>query len=774
MGIPLKYIKDITIVIIIFIFTFPRFEPSFGMGLDPSYIWALNNLFHNHYDTLINLTYPIGPLGFIKLPTTEAYNLIISIIAYSIVKISFLILLLKLDILINNKRSIASVLLILIASYYANIDFLIIGNVLILSLLNFAKLDIKLFALSVFFAIFGFFIKSSIGITSFSMIFISIVANYNNRTFLLKQIGVSFIIVLTVGLIILKGDILLFINHIIGIIKLSSGYSDTLSLHPNNNWWLLGIFLLLILSLPLFIKDRRFRFSYLLLLFPLFATWKHAMTREDISHYNILINYLFVFGSIIVITTFNKKKLVFAAFFISILLVFGNMTNIPQYSSKEFSRIGLLNFTEILDFNNFKNKYSKISSENVAPNILNKEIRNIIGNASIDIYPWDHSYIAANNLNWQARKTIEIGVSTSRWASKKASENYKIRETAPEYILFHLQKDKYNGTFASIDGRYILNDEPLVIFNLLQNYSIITKTEKYILFKKNTDDNIMEVSSGNMHQSKFGEWMDIPSNSHEITRLKIISHNTFLGKIKEFLYKEESYFIDYKLKDGRILTYRYVPSTAVDGLWCNPFILNPENTTLGQKVIKVRLRNSNSLFISNSIEIKTEHLKLNKKPDYLFLKTKVNRDSVIINKTMDFEQTSELLDQEIELDNDYYFSNQKSNLVKSNGFSYIYKYSLDSLWKNINDSIEYLQIDASIYYMNDNSEANIVISISESQENIWHGEKLNSSSDWNYSYINNKLSRQKHSTGNISVYVWNTGDENIYIDDFWFSIKTVK
>lgn len=95
--------------------------------------------------------------------------------------------------------------------------------------------------------------------------------------------------------------------------------------------------------------------------------------------------------------------------------------------------------------------------------------------------------------------------------------------------------------------------------------------------------------------------------------MKVISKNTLLGSIKKFLYKEEIYFIDYMFDDGKILTYRYVPSTAVDGLWCNPFILNPESNIIEQKVIKVRLRNSNSSFVSNSIKIQIEHIPLNKK-----------------------------------------------------------------------------------------------------------------------------------------------------------------
>lgn len=301
------------------------------------------------------------------------------------------------------------------------------------------------------------------------------------------------------------------------------------------------------------------------------------------------------------------------------------MTYLPKYKGRKIEIAGINNFVELLNFKTFKKKYADISKKNLKPNILAPKIRKMIGDKPIDIYPWEHSYIAANKLNWKMRKTLEIGASTSRWASLKASENYCLTDDSPNFVLFHLIKDKYNGYFGSLDGRYILNDEPILIFNILNNYSIVEKNNSYLLFKKNNHPNFLSIKVDDYKQCEFGKWIKVQSDDNEITRLKVISKNTLLGSIKKFLYKEEIYFIDYMFDDGKILTYRYVPSTAVDGLWCNPFILNPESNIIEQKVIKVRLRNSNSSFVSNSIKIQIEHIPLNKKNNYnsinkLFLK----------------------------------------------------------------------------------------------------------------------------------------------------------
>lgn len=454
------------------------------------------------------------------------------------------------------------------------------------------------------------------------------------------------------------------------------------------------------------------------------------------------------------------------------------MTYLPKYKGRKIEIAGINNFVELLNFKTFKKKYADISKKNFKPNILAPKIRKMIGDKPIDIYPWEHSYIAANKLNWKMRKTLEIGASTSRWASLKASENYCLTDDSPNFVLFHLIKDKYNGYFGSLDGRYILNDEPILIFNILNNYSIVEKNNSYLLLKKNNHPNFLSINVDDYKQSEFGKWIKVKSDDNEITRLKVISKNTLLGSIKKFLYKEEIYFIDYMFDDGKILTYRYVPSTAVDGLWCNPFILNPESNIIEQKVIKVRLRNSNSSFVSNSIKIQIEHIPLNKKNNYnsinkLFLKQFPNQDSIIYTQTISFDDSLVIDHTKYELSSTYSFSGNTSNTISGGGFSYTYEYPLDSLWENLDNSIEYLQLETDVKALNTKSKANLVISISNSNEDFWLGEIINKNSEWDYNYANKILYRKKHNTGNLKIYVWNVGKEKIYIDDLRVSFKTI-
>jgi len=777
--------RDFAILIIIFLFTFQKFEPLFGTGLDKSYIWALNWLFVHDYNTLVNLIYPIGPLGFFKIPTVEGNNFLIAFFFYTFLKLSFIALLLKLDSFINSKRKIFSVVLVMIVSYFADLDLLIIGSSFVLVYFSIRKQNLAYYLLAAIIASLGLFIKSSIGISALSMVFIMPFVSFylhKNKKQLLIQVSVVLGIFVLMGLLVFK-DLNLFLSFLYGIIKLSSSYSESLSLHPENNWVVLSLFILTLAIIPVLNKDKKVSIVFLLLLFPLFVAWKHSMSREDFHHYYKLISFVIVFIGILIIISSKKNRFLLYGLPLSVLLLYFNMTNLPDYKSLKIEISGINNFLEpLLDNNTFEKKYRNISEKNISQNKLNVQTKESIGRSTIDVYPWDLSYIAANNLNWKNRQTLEVGASTSQWVSAKAAQSYSGNDDSLEFVLFHLTKNKYQGWFGSLDGRYILNDEPLLIFNLLNNYSIIEKEPTFLLFKKNKSQNFSEQILSEEQIVEFGKWVDIPDSENEIIRLKAYSEKSFAGKLKTFLFKGEEYFIDYLFEDGKTLTFRYITATAVDGLWCSPFIQNPFSDVVEQDVIKVRLRNSSSLFVSKSIKIAFERIKV--KPtktnvfeidnaNELFLKHIKNNDQTILNIKENFDSLNSAHNEKFSIVYDNAFSGNKSHKIKGSKLSYSFKYSMDSLWALMIDSTLKLEVQTDVRYLNPSSKAMLVISLITGDENVWVSKPLatsKKSGNWEYLFFNKTFVIEKHNKGILKIYVWNNGSEDIFIDDFRVSI----
>jgi hypothetical protein len=130
-----------------------------------------------------------------------------------------------------------------------------------------------------------------------------------------------------------------------------------------------------------------------------------------------------------------------------------------------------------------------------------------------------------------------------------------------------------------------------------------------MLFKKDTTAHFEKPILKEAQTVQFNEWIDIPKGDNEIVRLKVSSKNTLWGKVKKMLYKEGVYYIDYLLEDENIYTYRYAPGTAVDGLWCSPFIRDPLYD-ITQDAIKVRLRNDHPRCVLPTVTVQFEKNKL--------------------------------------------------------------------------------------------------------------------------------------------------------------------
>ncbi|NVO08552.1 MAG: hypothetical protein HXX16_01190 [Bacteroidales bacterium] len=771
---------NIIISVIIFVLSFLKFEPYFTTGLDSPYMWALNHLFINDFDFLRHLVFPIGILGFLKHPIVVGNNVLIAVLFFSLIKLAFLFLLLELGQSTNKWIKAINILVTLIVSYFVTIDIAIIGGCAISLLIFSGNKKFILFIWAILLASIGLFIKSSIGINAFSVIFVYIVYDYSiNRSVrqILILIFSATLSVFFIGMILYQ-SIPLLINYFWGIFKMMEGY-PSLALSPDNNWYLLSLFIISIFSIPFLFKERITRFAFLLLLFPLFFMWKHAMSREDASHYSLIVSFTIIFWSILFFTIQKIRPIHILIPILGIASLFANYRNTENFNGYRIDLAGYKNFTEVFfNYNGLIEKQKEVSIKNISKNILPDEIRKEIGDSTIDVYPWDLSYIPANNLKWKPRTTLQSGAFSS-WLDKKSASNFR-RNNGADYIIFQLIDDGNYGKLGSLDGRYILNDEPNSILTIFNNYSIVNKTDKFLLFKKGTANNLLSPKEIFTDTVKWDEWVDVPKITNAIIRAKFLCKGTNFGAIKSFLYKGETLYIDYLLDNGRMLSYRFVESNAQDGLWVNPLIQNPLNNEIEPTVEKVKLRCSNPRFYNKESIIHWERIDISHKISdsqsnqdaySLFNKLVKSQETIIKQKMFDFEQKDSTTFSS--LTDAYSYSGKYSNIVPANGFSYTYSVHLDSLWK---DTLNALSVEADVWYRSPNVRTAILVISLENSENsdFWEPRKLSiASKEWNSAFIIKRLSKEIHKKGLLKVYVYNPDKTHgeIYIDNLRVSFK---
>jgi|GEM_PF-880271 len=769
----------LTISFIIYLITYPKFIPVYGTGLDPSYVWALNYLVRFDYRELINLIYPVGPLGFLKYSAAFENNLAFSLLFFSVVKLSFIYLLLKLNYFRNDKISVSGFLLVLFIGYFSGIAYSLIGiTVVSLILTAQKKTPVLYFVMANIAAFLGLMIKTTIGFPAYSAIFIFFLYLIFNTPARIKNLiiysSVSVVVFFIGGMFVFR-DVALCINYFIGILHLVGGYTSGLALYPENNWWGLVGFIVVTLFWPFAVKDKQSRLAFLLLAISLFAYWKLAMGREDVYHVKAMIGFLVVFWGI-VLSSFIRLKIRFIFIpVLSILLFVYGIINVPLFTGYQINFFGINNFVEsVIHYQSFDEKYKFLSMENVGKNKVDKQTASMIGTSTIDVYPWDLSYIPANGFHWKPRKTLEIGAATSSWLSHKNALSYQ-GENAPEFLLFHFQDDKWGGRFGSIDGRYILNDEPEVIFSLLKNYNAVERTGKYLLFRKCVGTNLIKDSIAGTQETEWDKWISIPKYNG-ITRIRFFSAQSLTGKIKSFFYKGETYYIDYRLSDGRILSYRFIADNAREGLWVNPFLLDISGNDIHPEVIQIRFRCSDSRMVKNKITISPEYIEVNGyQPAFnLFLKSVPGKRDYLFHYFNNYDTITH--DSAIwvsRLDSTRFFSGKYCEKVKANGFSGALKIQLDTLWPK---NAKTLIVEAGLMVLThgkNGSKTNLVISLENTPQNFWiskPAESVGNTNEWQYLYLKKSLGNVAQRKGLLKVYIWNKEDTNIYFDNFTVNI----
>lgn len=559
------------------------FEPDFGVGLDSSYIWGFNYLFDHDYSTLTKLIYPFGPFLWLKTATIEGFHFELASLFYAIVKFFYIWLTLKLS-RRSNCSTLLATLALVPACVLGNIDVFIVLDIALLTMIYIERQQVTLFVIATLFAIFSLFIKVSIGVQSCAVLFVGwivgIALHKNLKQSLLTASSVIVALVI-VGLAVCHSFPKLLATYS-GILHLVSGYSSSLVLMPDHKSWALILFAIATFAIQPLLSDKRSQTYYLILIIPLFASWKHGIVREDFYHFRQLLAFSACFFMTIPLSIPKRRWAAFICGFLALSMLFANISSLRYSQEMHITTVHPYNFAKIIfNHNQIRTDAVRLSQEALKSRQLDSRILNKVGNNTLDCYPWEQIFVASNEFNWQPHTTFELGAGNSEWLNHKSAQNFKCDSFSVSYVLLH--KTDYNSDeiLKSLDGRYLLNDEPEVIDSIFTNYCVADTGWYGILLQhkskrhQNFDGGIISSIA-----TQWGEWIPVPQYDSCCVRADVYSSDNLFGRIRSLLYKPDIYFIDYRMPDGSVQTFRYSPGTAKGGLWVGPMLASYSDIAL--------------------------------------------------------------------------------------------------------------------------------------------------------------------------------------------------
>ena len=598
------YLLYALIAVLITIFTFPKYFPETQIGLDGSEIFALNYSFCHNIQFGSQIIFTYGPLGFLWSPTAIGNNLLVAIIFSNIIRFVFVYSFLMLGNIINKSHRILHLVLVIGICNMMYLDMALIGTALIAILIYHQRKEIAWLIIGCLMAALGLLVKSSYG-----MICLSILLSYAFFTsiFNKRPIVILYVSAFT-SLFFLFTWFLLYHNlsglsvYFHAMYEFGKDNSNAYQEEVTNHWGLVclsGIFFFLPL---LFTKNKLTRIFYLITIASIFAAFKYSFAREENWHQLFLFTYLIMLCAIFLVLNSNIKILAVMLPLASISFLYANMVKTNAYNIDDRKRItGIGNFiTFALDYNTVIKNTRISDSLTLKSKILDGEQRALIENNTVDCYPMELDYVAANTLNWNPRPTLQI-LDYTPWLDSRNASFFNSAD-APRFYIWELEQPPENN--YSVDDHYLLNEEPRSIYSFYNHYKLITNNTKTAIFKRSDTPLLGDERKIITTNGYVNKWLDvIPNDSTTVLRAQIHFINTLKGTLRKIFYKDQLYFIDYMLENGTIKSYRLVPGNAISGLWINPLVIDITKGLKGGKVKFIRIRVSRDECIENNFLI---------------------------------------------------------------------------------------------------------------------------------------------------------------------------
>lgn len=363
--------------------------------------------------------------------------------------------------------------------------------------------------------------------------------------------------------------------------QVSSGYSSAMSLVPKD-WWI-GVlsFTVWVALLALWIvvqRNRRNVMSSAGLVFPLFVVWKHGMVRQD-GHVSVLVAFGLFVMTILLVDTVAASRWWTSLLVVGVATVPLLFTSVNQYTggiyalaavktwgraSLELPIRGVRELLQLRHFETYRQALARASDDALRKKVLPHSIRAVIGDASVDVYPWEISYVPANRLTWLNRP-FPASFSTYTPALDNLNAAFFESRRKPEYILWHTDVG-----VNSIDGRYLFWDEPGTLRSIVNYYEVVTTDSDVVLLRARAEPRFALPEPLGTVTASWNSWIPVPQTSGVLLAHVSIKRSLVTGLIRA-AFREGPVLLSLRFTSGEKRTYRLVPDNTANGLWISPF-----------------------------------------------------------------------------------------------------------------------------------------------------------------------------------------------------------
>ena len=316
-------------------------------------------------------------------------------------------------------------------------------------------------------------------------------------------------------------------------------------------------------------SDKKLRDLTILWLFSaaLFLAWKEAFARAD-RHMYVLFAFVLLAEPAawaVFRPPLKCRQLLMGVTLLGLIFPYGLLLLMrPQFAAGLLPRAReriIENVTALVHPSNFLANQDRALTQSKQKNAL-PELKRLIGREPVDVFGHEQAIALLNDLNYRPRPVIQ-GYSAYTPFLAALNRGFYEGPAAPAFVLLK---------FQTIDDRLAAADDAGALEVILRNYVPIGFEHGYQLWKREvarpppTSRRLIRRGT-----AAWGEPLTLTGNQGPVWFEADID-STWLGELREFLYKPAAVTLTIELRNHDSARYRLVVPLAKSGFLISPFL----------------------------------------------------------------------------------------------------------------------------------------------------------------------------------------------------------
>jgi hypothetical protein len=397
------------------------------------------------------------------------------------------------------------------------------------------------------------------------------------------------------------------------------GYSAAMSFAPER-WWIgaasLVLWLALIAGWVVMQPGAYSRLTLAALAVPLFGAWKHSMVRQDV-HVMIFVTFgVFVIAVLLTeaVAVWDWRWTVPIAGMLLVPLAIpwfnaapaglNAMTSLGEVALGPLRLRGVTHLARLGQLAAYRQTIAKESDSYLRQHVLPHPLRAEIGASSVDVYPWRIFFVPANALTW-ANRPVPFSYNAYTPVLDGMDAAFLESRARPTHLIWH-------GTFEagvkSIDGRYLLWDEPRTVRAIVDGYDLAEADSSVMVLRARASPRFGPPRPLGTVRVTWNAWTPVPESTGVLLASASVEPSLVVPIVRA-VFREEPVFLSVRFAGGETETYRVVRDNMKSGLWLSPFAVTLEELRslfhrgVGRQVVAVRFAGGRVLTASSAISV---------------------------------------------------------------------------------------------------------------------------------------------------------------------------